>query len=147
MYSYYPFFFLSYYPIAWGLSSLQLAAWSLALRRFCPPDERHVPWSSLFLVKDLDSIGGLLHRRSTLDPRSCECRPARLLLTSYCVPQDQGSSFLKYFPQQSRHKNCEHNPQFHRRFHKYQLPKLNHLGNAININTCSKTNIHNQNVI
>ena len=28
---------------------------------------RHVPWSSLFLVKDLDSIGGLLHRRSTLD--------------------------------------------------------------------------------
>jgi hypothetical protein len=26
-----------------------------------------VAWSSLFLVKDLDSIGGLLHRRSTLD--------------------------------------------------------------------------------
>jgi hypothetical protein len=32
---------------------------------------------------------------------------------------DQGSSFLKYFPQQSRHKNCEHDPQFHWRLCKY----------------------------
>ena len=27
------------------MSSLKLVAWSLTLRRFCPPDERHVPWS------------------------------------------------------------------------------------------------------
>ena len=68
-------------------------------------------------------------------------------LEYYDVTMDLGSSFLKYFPQQSRHKNCEHDPQFYRRSHKYQLPKLYHLGNAININTCSKTNIHNQNII
>jgi hypothetical protein len=36
-------------------------------------------WSSLFLVKDLDSIGGLLHRRSTLDPRPLDDDPSKLL--------------------------------------------------------------------
>ena len=51
------------------------------------------------------------------------------------VSSGQGSSFLKYLPQQSRHKNCEHDPQFHGRLCKYQLPKLYHLGNPININT------------
>ena len=78
----------------------------------------------------------------TLDPRS------NVRFTAVSLRHmDQGSSFLKYLPQQSRHKNCEHDPQFYWRSHKYQLPKLYHLGNAININTCSKTNIHNQNVI
>jgi hypothetical protein len=42
---------------------------SFASRRFIAEIRAQV-WSSLFLVKDLDSIGGLLHRRSTLDPRS-----------------------------------------------------------------------------
>ena len=84
-----------------------------------------------------------------LDPRS---NSQLAMLGGIRVPYsprllDQGSSFLKYLPQQSRHKNCEHDPQFHRRFHKYQLPKLYHLGNPININTWTNINIHIQNVI
>ena len=84
-----------------------------------------------------------------LDPRS---NSQLAMLGGIRVPYsprllDQGSSFLKYLPQQSRHKNCEHDPQFYRRLCKYQLPKLYHLGNPININTWTKTNMHNQNVI
>ena len=43
---------------------------------------------------------------SLLDPRSCECRPARLLLTSYCVPQDQGSSSFDAKVCYQRKSNC-----------------------------------------
>jgi len=82
-----------------------------------------------------------------LDPRSIEFNMCFRLFTVGAPSMDQGSSFLKYFPQQSRHKNCEHDPQFHRRFHKYQLPKLYHLGNPINISTWTKIIIHIQNVI
>jgi len=49
----------------WGGPTLACGLWLVAyffLKKFF--------WSSLFLVKDLDSNGGFLRRRSTLDPRT-----------------------------------------------------------------------------
>ena len=58
-----------------------IIAWSLELGA----------WSSLFLVKDLDSNGGFLRRRSTLDPRS-NLRPCRLSRSRFQL--DLGSSLF-----------------------------------------------------
>ena len=62
LFSFSCYLFFLYPIISWSLKLVKLVAWSLALRRFCPPDERHVPWSSEILRSGQLPIGlGLFH--------------------------------------------------------------------------------------